>query len=388
MERADRGIEAGCGLYVHIPFCPQHCPYCAFAVVTGRKHLYARYVDAVCAELRQGRQAMTTGPLQTVFFGGGTPSMLAPDQVRQLLDTAAQLFDLAPGAEITLEANPSTVDAAKFAALRQVGINRLSLGVQSLNDTDLNVLGRLHSAGEAQTSFDAARRAGFDNISIDLIFSIPGTPRVHWRQTVGKVLALNPEHISAYGLTIEEGTRFSQRYHQGRLKPVSEACDRWAYDWGVEQFGRAGYEHYEVSNFARRGYRSRHNWGYWHGVPYIGVGLSAHSFVGRERRWNTRDIDDYLDAVEAGRSPCVGQETLDDTTVRAEQIFLQLRTSHGLQLYDHEVDHLNRQPKFRAMVCDNLMRLEGSHLYLTPTGLRLADAISVELLDMVETSSG
>jgi oxygen-independent coproporphyrinogen-3 oxidase len=278
------------GLYVHIPFCPQHCPYCAFAVLTGHTKLYERYVEAVCAEIRQWQHLAVRGPLHTVFFGGGTPSMLEPVQVQRILDTAAATLGLMPDAEITLEANPSTAESARFAAFRSLGCNRLSLGVQAFNDADLKTLGRQHSAAEAEHAYATARQAGFSNLNLDVIFSIPGAPRTHWQQTLQRVIALRPEHVSTYSLTIEEGTRFAQRSQQGRSRPVSEADDAWAYAWAMEALAAAGYEQYEVANFARPGYRSRHNWGYWHGAAYLGVGLAAHSFLDGQRRWNTRRL--------------------------------------------------------------------------------------------------
>ena len=291
------------GLYVHIPFCPQRCPYCAFTILTGHTDLYERYIEAVGAEIRAWQSLAHKGPLQTVFFGGGTPSLLDPAHVQQVLDTAAATFGIAPNAEITLEANPTTADAQKFSALRATGCNRLSLGVQSFNDTDLTTLGRWHSAADAAAAYGTARQAGFTNVSLDVIFSIPGAPRQHWQDTVHTLLALAPEHISTYSLTIEEGTRFARRYHQGRLEPVSEDDDAWAYAWVMETLAAAGYEHYEVSNFARPGYHSRHNWGYWHDADYLGVGLSAHSLVDGTRHWNVKPIRSYIAAVESGRAP-------------------------------------------------------------------------------------
>ena len=200
------------GLYVHIPFCPQRCPYCAFTIVTGHTALYDRYVEAVCAEIRSWQSLAPKGPLQTVFFGGGTPSLLDPVHVQQILDTATATFGIAPEAEITLEANPTTADAQKFNAFRAHGCNRLSLGVQSFNDADLKTLGRWHSAADAEAAYSTARQAGFTNVNLDVIFSIPGAPRQHWPATVHKLLALAPEHISTYALTIEEGTRFARRW--------------------------------------------------------------------------------------------------------------------------------------------------------------------------------
>jgi oxygen-independent coproporphyrinogen-3 oxidase len=372
------------GLYVHIPFCPQRCPYCAFTILTGHTAFYDRYVAAVCAEIGSWQSLAHKGPLQTVFLGGGTPSLLDPVHVQQILDAATATFGIAPEAEITLEANPTTADAQKFHAFRASGCNRLSLGVQSFNDTDLKTLGRWHSAADAETAYSAARRAGFANVNLDVIFSIPGTPRQHWQATVHKLLALAPEHISTYALTIEEGTRFARRHHQGRLTPVSEEDDAWAYAWVMETLTAAGYEHYEVSNFARPGCRSRHNWGYWHGADYLGVGLSAHSLLNGQRHWNRRALQAYLTAVEAGCAPCEGTERLDPVAARHERLWLQLRTCEGTLLQPAELQALLSAPKFQAMLEAGLAHLQAWRLCLTPSGFLLADAIGVEVLTILE----
>ena len=372
------------GLYVHIPFCPQRCPYCAFTILTGHTAFYDRYVEALCAEIRSWQSLASKGPLQTVFLGGGTPSLLDPVQVQQILDTARATFGIAPDAEITLEANPTTADAQKFNALRASGINRLSLGVQSFNDADLKILGRWHSAADAEAAYSTARQAGFTNVNLDVIFSIPGTPRQHWQATVQKLLALAPEHISTYALTIEEGTRFARRQYQGRLTSVSEEDDAWAYAWVMETLTAAGYAHYEVSNFARPGCRSRHNWGYWHDADYLGVGLSAHSLLNGQRHWNRRSLLAYLTAVEAGSTPCEGSERLDAVAARHERLWLQLRTCAGAMLQPAELQTLLSAPKFQAMLEAGLMRLQALHLRLTPPGFLLADAIGVEVLTILE----
>src|SRR5215471_1856891 len=377
-------VDNAFGLYVHIPFCPQRCPYCAFTILTGHTDLYDRYVAAVCTEIRSWRSLARKGPLQTIFCGGGTPSLLAPAQVQQILDTAAATFGIAPDAEISLEANPTTADADKFAALRASGCNRLSLGVQSFNDTDLKTLGRWHSAADAEAAYATARQAGLTNVSIDVIFSIPGAPRQHWQATVHKLLALAPEHISTYALTIEEGTRFARRHHQGRLQPVAEDDDAWAYAWVMETLAAAEYEHYEVSNFARPGYRSRHNWGYWHGADYLGIGLSAHSLLNGQRHWNRRALQAYLTAVEAGNTACEGAERLDSVAARHERLWLQLRTCAGTTLQPPELQTLLSAPKFQAMLEAGLVRLQAERLRLTPSGFLLADAIGVEVLTILE----
>jgi oxygen-independent coproporphyrinogen-3 oxidase len=369
---------------VHIPFCPQRCPYCAFTILTGHTALYDRYVEAVCTEIRSWQSLAPKGPLQTVFFGGGTPSLLDPVQVQQILDTATAIFGIAPAAEITLEANPTTAEAQKFNAFRASGINRLSLGVQSFDDADLTILGRWHSAADAAAAYGTARQAGFTNVNLDVIFSIPGTPRQHWQATVHKLLALAPEHISTYALTIEEGTRFARRHHQGRLTSVSEEDDAWAYAWVMETLTAAGYEHYEVSNFARPGFRSRHNWGYWHDADYLGVGLSAHSLLNGQRHWNRRTLPAYLTAVEAGGAPCEGTERLDAVAARHERLWLQLRTCEGTLLQPSELRTLLSAPRFQAMLEAGLVHLQALHLCLTPPGFLLADAIGLEVLTVLE----
>jgi len=371
------------GLYVHIPFCPQHCPYCAFAVLTGHRHLYERYVSAVCRELHLW-EAGHLGPFHTVYVGGGTPSMLDPRQLEQILNTAALVGGIAANAEVTLEANPTTIEAAKFADIRRVGFNRLSLGLQSFSDMDLNLLGRFHDASACDDAFRQARRVGFSNISIDLMFSVPGAPRVHWRRTIEHALELAPEHISTYSLTIEEGTRFAKRRLQGDLAPVSEAEDEWCYAWTMERLERAGYEQYEVSNFARPGYRSRHNWGYWMGVPYIGVGMSAHAYVDGQRQWNVSQVETYLSLVEANRRPCAGTESLVGWEKRQEELWLQLRTSDGIQLDAKECQVLERADKFAAMRRQGWLQLDRQRLTLTRQGRMLADTIGLELAAMIE----
>jgi oxygen-independent coproporphyrinogen-3 oxidase len=237
-------------------------------------------------------------------------------------------------------------------------------------------------------AYETARQAGFTNVNIDVIFSIPGAPRAHWAATLEQLVALQPEHVSTYSLTIEEGTRFAQRYHGGHLQPVSEDDDAWAYAAAMAILTAAGFEQYEVSNFARPGYRSRHNWGYWHGVEYVGVGLSAHSFLDGQRQWNTSDLQQYLSRVEAGQSACAGQETLSPENARQEQVWLQLRTAAGAQLTAPELARLQLAARFAGLLHEGLMRLDGCHVSLTPRGFLLADAIGAEVVDMLAQADG
>jgi oxygen-independent coproporphyrinogen-3 oxidase len=285
-----------------------------------------------------------------------------------------------------VEVNPGTVDGEKFALLRQMGTNRLSIGVQSFCDRGLRLLGRVHSAAEAERAYARAREAGFANVSLDLIFSVPGLPEEDWRYSVERAVDLGPEHVSAYALTIEEGTPFARRQRQGRLSPLSEEEDLRQYEWAVERLSQAGYEQYEVSNFARPGYRSRHNWGYWTGAEYLGVGMSAHSFIDGVRFWNTRDLGGYLQAMEQGHSPRQAQEAIDQDTARRERWWLGLRTDQGIVLSVEERACLAGESRFADLRKAGYVRLEGDRLRLTRPGLALADGLGVELTTILERS--
>ena len=220
------------------------------------------------------------------------------------------------------------------------------------------------------------------------MFSVPGAPQAHWKRTVEHALGLVPEHISTYSLTIEEGTRFAKRNREGDLHPVSEAEDEWCYAWTMERLERAGYEQYEVSNFARQGYRSRHNWGYWTGVPYIGVGMSAHAYVNGQRQWNVSEVETYLSLVEANRRPCAGREFLKGWEKREEELWLQLRTCDGVQLDARECRALERADKFDAMRRNGWLRLDQRRLTLTRQGRMLADTIGLEIAALIESHVG
>lgn len=368
------------GLYVHIPFCLQVCPYCSFAVTTARPRLHEGYVRAVCAEIEMHRQLATRGPLDTVYFGGGTPTLLLPEQLGRILESTRHCLGIKADAELTVEANPEVADTAQFSALRELGFNRLSLGVQSFADQSLRLLGRQHCAAQAHAACKAARQAGFGNLSIDLIFATPGAPALDWGNSLEQALEHRPEHLSTYGLTIESGTPFAKQERQGRLIPLPEDDQAQAYEWGTDRLEAAGFEHYEVSNFARPGFRSRHNWGYWHGGQYLGVGQAAHSLLGCRRSWNQRLLKNYLGAVEAGLSPEAGAEELDAATAQEEALWLGLRTSEGFALHSG----LAGRERFRDLVAAGYLELRGERVGLTRRGFVLADAIGVELMDLLE----
>lgn len=325
------------GLYVHFPFCLKKCLYCDFNSAAGSNEEAERYVELLLREMEL-RQATLPEAVQapTLYFGGGTPSLMAPEQVGRIIDAAARRFGLDAGAEVTLEANPGTVTPERLAGYRAAGVNRLSLGVQSFEERLLQMLGRVHTLDEALYAFDAARRAGFDNLSIDLMHSLPGQTLEQWRAALSRAVELGPEHISAYALSVEEGTPFERLYEQGALVLPGEEEAASMFETTSEMLGAAGYLHYEISNYARSGRVSRHNLSYWSRQSYLGFGSGAHSFWnpdGVGRRWsNAADAASYRDEVSASLLPERDRVELTPDDAVAESFFLGLRVLTGLDL--------------------------------------------------------
>lgn len=322
------------GLYVHIPFCRRKCPYCDFYSVPFRAEEAEHFLAALQHEMRLwARGPLFAGnPFATLYFGGGTPSLLRPAQLSTLISTVDSLFGLHSGAEVTIEANPATLSASQLGELRAAGFNRLSLGVQSLRDDELRTLGRLHTAGEAVRTFRWARQAGFDNLSVDLIFGIPGQTTASWEATLRQVLTWAPEHISTYALTLEPSTPMAQAVTRGALRPVRAEEEKTMYLLAHDLLTANGYEHYEISNYAKRGYRCRHNMQYWQRHPYLGLGPAAHSFHGKERWWNVADVKAYCQALAQNSLPVQEKEVLSEEQERLETFMLALRTAEGLAL--------------------------------------------------------
>jgi oxygen-independent coproporphyrinogen III oxidase len=321
-------------LYVHVPFCRLVCAYCDFVTIGGRAHEIPRYVAALHAELAM-RPA--TGELATVYFGGGTPSLLPPDDVAGLLAAAEARWRRRPD-EVTLEANPSVREAPDWSGLRTAGVNRVSLGAQSLRDDELRTLARGHSAGEVRSAYQAARAAGFDNVSLDLIYGIPGQSLDDWRDGLRLALDLWPEHLSLYALQLAMAPDEwaapprpgALRWRQRVAARQDEALAADQYALAEELLEAAGYHHYELSSWALPGRESRHNAAYWERRPYTGIGAGAHSYDDATRSWNLRDLDGYLAAVTAGERPVAGSETSDEATTAFEAIALGLRRVDGL----------------------------------------------------------
>ena len=329
--------EMQTSLYVHFPFCLRKCLYCDFNSLADSPVMPDEYVAAVVKEmeLRDERLAApVTAP--TLYFGGGTPSLMAPGLVGRIIDAAARLYGLADDAEITLEANPGTLTAAKLAGYRAAGVNRLSLGVQSFNDSFLERLGRIHTAREAQAAFAMARKAGFRNIGIDLIHSLPGETPAAWLDDLARAVSLGPEHVSAYGLSIEEGTPFHDLERDGRLSLPDEEEGVQMFRQTAEFLQSRGYEHYEISNFALPGRRSRHNQVYWQRGNYLGFGAGAHSYLrspGFGVRWrNALSPEVYRQAISRATLPEEELTTLTERDAMAEFLFLGLRMLEGVEL--------------------------------------------------------
>lgn len=367
------------GLYVHLPFCSRRCPYCGFAVVTGQDHLQERYAAAVAAEIHLRHRG--EGPFDTVFFGGGTPSRMPVALVERILHAARASYGIAKDAEVTIEANPASADARAFEGLRRVGCNRLSLGLQAFDDATLKALGRAHTAAEGARAFAAARGTGFDKLSMDLIFSVPGAPAHEWERTLAKAVSLAPDHISTYALTIEENTPFQRRRECGELVAVEEEQDADAFLAAQRLLGAAGYEQYEVSNFAQPGARCRHNWSCWMGEDYVGVGLSAHGSSAGRRAWNTADMRGYLEAVESGQVPEEGRETLGAHGHARELAWLRLRTCTGIGLDAEKCQRLQTNRHVAELTATGLAMFEDGRLWLTGSGLAVADAAAELVCD-------
>lgn len=323
-------------VYVHVPFCARRCAYCDFAIAVRRTVPVGEYVDAIAGEMRvRGIAGLT---IDTLYLGGGTPSRLGPDGVTRLLDTIRERVALTHGAEVTLEANPEDFSEEAVRAWREAGVNRLSIGVQSFDDRVLRWMHRVHDADAAARAIAIARDGGIAAYSLDLIFAVPESLERDWSRDLDLALALAPDHVSLYGLTIEQGTPLGRWHGRGEVLESPEERYETEFMLAHERLGARGFEHYEVSNFALPGRRARHNSSYWRGVPYLGLGPSAHGYDGAQRRFNIEAYAAWTHAVEAGRDPLGGLEVLSAENRIAESVYLGLRTTDGLRIDDDEVD--------------------------------------------------
>lgn len=321
------------GIYLHVPFCQKKCRYCDFYSVADPDQI-PDFVDAVLAEMALTAPGFSF-PCDTLYFGGGTPSLLPPADVARIVEGVRTHFRLSSGAEITLEANPGTLSPETLAQYRRAGIDRLSIGVQSFDPDQLRRLGRIHTPAEAVAAFHAARDEGFSNIGVDLIYGLPDQTEAAWRRELARAADLGPEHISAYLLTWAPGTPLHRDRRRGRVRPPSEKTAARLFDLTFETLADLGYPAYEISNFARSPeFQSRHNQKYWAHAPYLGLGPAAHGFHPPERSWNLPSIRAYVAALRRGRSPVAGRERLGWSELAAEAVYLGLRRTEGIDATD------------------------------------------------------
>jgi oxygen-independent coproporphyrinogen III oxidase len=364
------------GVYVHLPFCPYICPYCDFAKWAWDDARAARYIDALRAEIAAAPRAEA----RTLFFGGGTPTTYSPEIIGSLIDDIRARFGLPRDAEVAAEANPDPSLAARLPGLRAAGVNRLSIGVQSFDPHELRVLGRQHTAADVANAVRAARAAGFDNLSLDLIFGVPGQTEESWAATLDAAVALDIEHLSCYGLTIEEGTPYAAWFARDPGAFAGESREARMYAIAIDRLRTAGFEQYEISNWAKPGFRSQHNALYWANEPYLGLGVGAASYLGGVRSTHTRELGAYCEAALAGR-PIPGEsERLEGPAQAGEAIMLALRTAEGVDLakfrerYGIDVGERYRNV-VDELVAAGVLAADTAHLRLTERGRFVANDV-------------
>ena len=371
------------GLYVHIPFCKQKCPYCDFYSITDLDGIPS-FLKALAKEMELVEWDLPV--FDTFYLGGGTPSVLGAGEIEQVIESGFRQFSFRQDVEMTVEVNPGTITAEKLENFCKIGINRLNIGVQSFQDANLAFLGRIHSVAESEQIIDWSRQAGYRNIGLDLIYGLPGQSVDNWQKDLQHAVDFMPEHLSCYMLTCESDTPMSLDVKAGRTMMPSDGISRDLFDFTIDFLGSNGYEHYEISNFARSSdslttlTTSRHNQKYWSFAPYIGLGPSAHSFFESKRRWNHRDLSAYLSDLEAGKLPVAGEETLSRDQLMIEAIYLGLRTIKGIKrAWFHQIFGIDFVELFKKTVTD--LEKEGyvcvseNRCALSRQGLPLLDSI-------------
>lgn len=373
------------GIYVHIPFCRQKCLYCDFPSYATDSQLYSKYIAALCREIAGRSGIFSHAVVDTVFIGGGTPTLLSQNLLSQVLICLRENYQLSDQVEITMEANPGTVDQEKLLALKTQGVNRLSFGVQTFTERLLPAIGRIHSASEAVRAVELAKAAGFNNINVDLMYGLPGQKIQDLRESIACAVDMGVRHLSVYGLKIEEGTPFASLYEQGRLDLPEEEDEEAMYDLVVHDLPARGFRRYEISNYAPAGWECRHNLKYWHYQPYLGLGLAAHSFFDGQRLANTADLQQYTDFFsgaggETQEFPVAFVEKLDKETAMAEFVFLALRTSQGVYVPDFnacfEADFFYQYSGIIAKLRrQKLIEVTEKSVWLTELGMKYGNVV-------------
>ena len=383
-------VKNALAVYLHIPFCRVRCPYCDFNTYAGMQSLIPAYVEALCRVISREGAASGFQAARTVYLGGGTPSLLEPQHVAQILKSVDAVLPLTADCEITLEANPVTADAARFAGFRAAGANRLSFGVQSFTDRLLKVLGRDHDAAQARRALHLARQAGFRNVSLDLMYAVPDQSLANWRHDVDQALALAPEHLSLYCLTVEPSTPYARWVANGRIKLPQDDTSADMYAHARERLAAAGYAHYEISNWSLPGREGRHNAIYWRYEPYLGLGAGAHGYLHGARTEEIHAPREYIERALDGESTSLRREEIPQATAMEESIFLNLRLlQRGIVRQEFEarfgtdpVTLLGRE--LAELSRANLVSIDDTSIRLAPGGYFLANEVCVRLMTALE----
>ncbi len=366
-------------VYIHVPFCKAKCAYCDFASFVNRLCDAQRYFDVLCDEIRSWKDALNSCEIQTVFFGGGTPTLVDAEYIVRTMETLRECALFSDTAEITLEGNPGTLSIQKLKTYREIGVNRLSMGAQSMNDNLLRSIGRIHTAQEVAEAVQMARDCGFKNINLDLIYALPNQTLEDWKHTLNAACALNVEHISAYSLIVEEGTAMYDRIARGECNAASEDMCIEMQRTATQILAQNGYARYEISNYAKSGFECRHNQAYWRRGEYLGFGCAAHSMFGGKRFENPRDLNAYLSGVRHIR-----EETLTVRDALEETLMLGLRLCTGISLSEWKRNFgfaLEEKETVRMLIRSGLMEADSNGLRLTERGMEVQDAIVIALLE-------
>lgn len=375
------------GVYIHIPFCRSRCSYCDFATGMYQTALAERYVQAIVKEIATWQEVDPTASVDTIYFGGGTPSLLSPRQVESILQAVRERFEIIADAEVTLEINPGdggTTPPARLETLnelRRLGVNRASFGAQTFDDDELRHLGRTHTSDDIARTFSELREAGFNNVNFDLIAGLPGQTLAGWSHNLDWALMLRPEHLSLYLLDVHEGTPLADQIQRGQRPKPDDDLAAEMYRLMIERVCAAGYEHYEISAFCLPGYQARHNTKYWTGAPYYGFGCSAHSYDGEFQRWaNERDLTRYTETIARGDSAVVERTILSESDVRAESVFLGMRMMRGMNLKSYQarfgVDLCEVYRADLARFCESgMVEFDGELLRLTRSGALMSNEV-------------
>lgn len=377
----DRNI----GIYIHIPFCIRKCNYCDFPSFPGMDAIFGDYTRALCTEIEAVSEKYPDVTVDTVFFGGGTPSVLPASHISGIIDALSGNFNVSENAEISIEVNPGTVTQEKAETYRKLGFNRISIGLQSACNNLLKFMGRIHTTEMFEECIELVKKSGFSNINADVIFGIPNQTMEDWQKTIELVLKKGVTHVSCYSLKIEEGTPWYELNEEGKLLPADEDLEREMYYWAIKRLSDAGFKHYEISNFAKTGYQCRHNLKYWTCKPYIGFGAAAHSYIDDTRYSNTEKPSEYIDRINEGKSPVVMSEYIGPDEKLSERFILGLRLIDGVDLRQTEqvfgkeaLEKYNE--KIKMLTERRLVYIENGKLKLTKKGLDFANQVWLEFI--------